>query len=159
MGLSYGALKKARPSNISTVVRFNAPRLKPLLAYDGANPRSNGRGFTTYVNDGVALRERETRPNETVLTMDMTNPFPYALNRPPPHGGLATMAYHYSLDDTHRPSAAKYFGDADIVMVPKHPAIDDIFYTDFLKAYTPGLEERYKLAAESDWWWMYGVNE
>ena len=40
-------------------------------------------------------------------------------------------------------------------MVPKHPALDDMYYIDFYKAYEPGLKQRYNLAAESSWWWMY----
>lgn len=154
-GLGYGVWKKERPSTPAAVLRFTSPNLKPLLLYDGANPRSNGRNYTTYVNDGVALLERETRPNELVQTMDMTNPFPYAMERRPPRGGIAAMAYNYTISDSHRPTDEAYFGDADIVMVPKHPAQDDIYYTGFWKAYEPGLHQRFKLAAESDWWWMY----
>jgi hypothetical protein len=154
-GVGYGAWKKARPSTPAAVLRFTAPNLQPLLLYDGANPRSNGRIYTTYVNDGVALLERETRPDERVQTMDMTNPFPYALERKPPRGGISAMAYHYTLSDHHRPSDDWYFGDADVVMVPKHPAIDDIYFTDFWKAYEPGLRQRFSLAAESDWWFLY----
>ncbi|HEY1220578.1 MAG: hypothetical protein ABSE42_08335 [Bryobacteraceae bacterium] len=154
-GLGYGVWKKERPSTPAAVLRFTSPNLRALLLYDGANPRSNGRNYVTYVNDGVALLERETRRNETVLTMDMTNPFPYALERRPPRGGISATAYHYILGDGHRPSDDRYFGDADIVMLPKRPALDDVFYTDFLKAYKPGLEQRYSLAAESDWWLLY----
>jgi hypothetical protein len=155
LGLAYGAWRKERPSTPSAVLRFTSPNLKPLLLYDGAPPRSNGTVFTTYVNDGVALLERETRPNETILTMDMTNPFPYALERRPPRGGILSPTYHYNISDGHRPSDDRYFGDADIVMVPKRPALDDIYYTDFYKAYEPGLRQRYNLAAETSWWWMY----
>jgi hypothetical protein len=155
-GLGYGFWKKQRPSTPAEVLRFTAPQLKPLLLYDGADQKSaNGRIYTTYVNDGVALLERETRADETVLTMDMSNPFPYALGRRPPRAGVAAMTYYFTMNDEHRPSDGRYFGDADIVMVPKRPAEAPIFYTDFLNAYEPGLHERYKLAAETDWWWMY----
>jgi hypothetical protein len=155
-GLAYGVWNKVRPSP-PTVLRFAAPNLTPLLLYDtpGYSPRSNGHIYTSYVNDGVALLERATRPNERVLTMDMVNPFPYAMGRRPPRGGIAAMAYHYTLADGHRPSDDAYFGDADIVMVPKRPATEDVYYTDFWKAYEPGLRQRFKLVAESDWWLMY----
>jgi hypothetical protein len=154
-GIAYGAWNKARPS--PTALRFTTHRLKPLLLYDtdGYHPRSNGRIYTTYVNDGVALLERVTRPEERVLTMDMVNPFPYAMGRRPPRGGIAAMAYHYLLSDDHRPSDNAYFGDADIVMVPKHHASEDGYYDDFWKAYEPGLRQRFKLIAESDWWLVY----
>ena len=155
-GIAYGAWNKARPSP-ATALHFKTHNLKPLLLYDtdGYHPRSNGRIYTTYVNDGVALLERVTRTEERVLTMDMVNPFPYAMGRRPPRGGIAAMAYHYTLSDGHRPSDDAYFGDADIVMVPKHHASEDVYYTDFWKAYEPGLRQRFTLIAESDWWLVY----
>ncbi|MGB9458364.1 MAG: hypothetical protein WCB12_20115 [Bryobacteraceae bacterium] len=155
VGLSYGVWKKARPSTPAAVLRFTSPNLKALLLYDGASPRSNGRNYVTYVNDGVVLLERETHSTEKVLTMDFTNPFPYALGRRPPCAGIAAMGYHNTLGDRHRPADDRYFGDADIVMVPKRPSQADFYYTDFFKAYKPGLQQRYTLAAESDWWLMY----
>jgi hypothetical protein len=155
-GIGYGLWNKARPSP-STVLRFTTPNLKPLLLYqpDGYSTRSNGSVYTTYVNDGVALLERETRPEEKILTMDMVNPFPYVMQRRPPRGGIAAMAYHYTLGDDHRPSDDAYFGDADIVMVPKRPSSEDMYYEDFWKAYEPGLRQKFKLVAESNWWRMY----
>ena len=155
-GLGYGLWNKAQPTP-STVLRFTTPNLKPLLLYqtDGYSTRGNGSVYTTYVNDGVALLERETRPEEKILTMDMVNPFPYAMERLPPRGGIAAMAYHYTLGDSHRPSDDAYFGDADIVMVPKRPASEDMYYMDFWKAYEPGLRQRFHLVAESNWWRMY----
>lgn len=154
-GVVYGFWKKERPSTPAAVLRFTSPNLKPLLLYDNGSSRSEGRLFTASVNDGVALLERETRPNETILTMDMTNPFPYAMERPPARGGIVAVAYHYCIDDRHRPSDEWYFGNADIVMVPKQPALDDYYYLDFYNAYEPGLKQRYRLAAETSWWRMY----
>jgi hypothetical protein len=154
-GLAYGAWKKERPPNPEAVLHFTSPNLAPLLLYDGFAPRSNGRVFTSYVNDGVALLTRETRPDETIVTMDMTNPFSYALERRLPHRGILSPTYHLNLDDAHRPSDDEFFGDANIVMVPKHPALDDVYYSDFLKAYEAGLLQRYYLADSTNWWWMY----
>ncbi len=154
-GLAYGAWLKTRSPSRELVPRFTLSILQPLLLYDGSEPRSNGRVFTAYVNDGVALLERESRPEETILSMDMTNPFPYALQRRPAHGGVVAPTFHLNMDDQHRPSFDRFFGDADIVMVPKRPAVDDYLYIDFLKAYAPGIKQRYNLAAETNWWWMY----
>ena len=154
-GLAYGLWDKEHTPIQGFVIPFTTPILKPLSLYDGTPPRSNGRIYTTYVNDGVALLERESRREETVLSIDMTNPFPYALERPPAHGGIASPTYHFNIDDHHRPSDDAFFGNADIVMVPKHPALDDFFYKGLLRAYEPGLHRRYQLVAQSDWWWMY----
>ena len=153
-GLAYGAWQKRSPSELDSVLRFTEPRLAPLLLYDDGTPRSNGRTYTTYVNDGVALLRRATSPKETVLTMDMANPFPYALGRPPALGGIAAAAYQYTLSDTHRPSDDRYFGNSDIVMVPKRPSADEMYWVGFYKLYEPALLRRYALAAESDWWYL-----
>ena len=155
-GLAYGVREKERPSNPQALLRFTSPNLRPLLLYDApGNPPAEGRLFTAYVNDGVALLERETAPNETILTIDASNPFPYAMERRPPRGGHPAPMYHFNMDDQHRPSDDWYFGDADIVMVPKRASQGDQYYIDFYKAYEPGLKQRYALAAESDRWWMY----
>jgi hypothetical protein len=155
-GMGYGLWSKACQSPAS-VLRFTTTNLRPLLLYDTGRllSRSNGPTYTTYVNDGVALLQRVTDPNETILTMDMVNPFPYAMGRRPPLGGIAAMAFHYTLGDGHRPSEEAYFGDADIVMVPKRHASEDKYYIDFWKTYEPGLRQRFKLIAESDWWLVY----
>lgn len=154
-GLAYGAWRKAKPARPQEVLHFTTENLAPLLLYDADPPRSNGREFTTYVNDGVALLARQSRPDEKVLSIDMTNPFPYALARRPPHGGIASPAYGRDIDEMNRPSDDQFFDDADIVMVPKHPALDQAFWTGFYNAYEPGLKQRYYLAAETSWWWMY----
>ena len=154
-GLAYGLWSKQAARSDTDIVRLTPPNLAALVLYDGHIPRSNGRVLANYVNDGVALLERESRPGETILSIDMTNPFPYALERAPAHGGVASPTYHFNIDDEHRPNDDEFFGDAQIVMVPKHPALDDFFYRDFLRAYEPGLRQRYSLAAESGWWWMY----
>jgi hypothetical protein len=155
VGLGYGVWAKQAAKSDVEVARFTSPDLAPLVLYDGHIPRSNGHVLVNYVNDGVDLLQRESRPNETILSMDMTNPFPFALERRPPHGGIASPTYHFNLDDDHRPSDDEFFGDADIVMVPKHPALDDYYYADFIRAYRPGIQQRYSLAGESAWWWMY----
>lgn len=155
-GLGYGALLKAQPSRLHVAARFTEPRLAPLLLYDGLDdPRSNGRQYTTYVNEGIDLLRQYTGPDETVLTMDMMNPFSYAMGRTPAIGGIAAAAYRYTLSDTHRPSDDRFFGSADIVMVPKQPASPGVYYNGFYEMYKPTLQDRFRLSAESDMWYLY----
>lgn len=156
LGLAFGLWQKERPSKAAALLRFTSPNLKSLLLYDSDdNPPSEGRMFTTYVNEGVALLEREARSNEKVLTMDVTNPFPYAMERSAPRGGHAAPTYNYNMTDNYRPSEDWFFGDADIVMVPKRPSQGDNHYVDFYRAYGPALKQRYTLASETNLWWMY----
>jgi hypothetical protein len=155
-GLAHGALLKAWPSNLRSVVRFTEPRLVPLLLYDDlSEPRSNGRQYVTYVNEGINLLRNNTSMDETVLTMDMVNPFPYALGRRPAVGGIAATAYRYTLSEMYRPSDERYFGTADIVMVPKQPTLPEWYFDGYYRIYEQGLHDRFRLVAESDMWYLY----
>ncbi len=155
-GLTYGAMLKAWPSNIHSVARFTEPRLVPLLLYDGfSDPRSNGRQYVTYINEGIYLLRKNTSVDETVLTMDMVNPFPYALGHRPAVGGIAAAAYRYTISDMYRPSDERYFGTADVVMVPKRPALPAVYFDGFYRIYEPGLHDRFRLVAESNMWYLY----
>lgn len=155
-GLAYGVWMKANPPNLDSVERFAEGRLVPLVLYDGiSEPASNGRQYTTYVNEGIRLLRKSTGSDETVLTMDMMNPFPFALGRRPAAGGIAAAAYRYTLSDTHRPSDERFFGAADVVMVPKRPASPGVYFDGFYRIYEPALHDRYRLAAESDMWYLY----
>jgi hypothetical protein len=154
-GIAYGAFRKVRPDKPATLVRFTEAPVAALLLYDRQPERSNGAVYTTYLNDGAALLRKVSPPHETVLTMDMTDPFAYVLGRKPASGGMAATTYNYVISDLHHPSDEAYFGNADVVMVPKHPALDDRYYIGFYKLYEPGLQARYRLAAETDWWLLY----
>jgi hypothetical protein len=123
IGLGNGVFQKAHPSRTMGPVRFTMPHLAPLILYDGESYKAcNGSVYTKYVNDGVALLRKYCDAHDRVLTMDMVNPFPYALKWKPPKGGIAAIAFNYTLSAHFRPSFDAYFGDATVVMVPKHPA-------------------------------------
>jgi hypothetical protein len=155
-GLGYGLWSKHKVSNDPSLPRFTSPNLEPLVLYDNSSrPQSNGVAFVNYVNDGVALLQVESRPGETIITIDMTNPFSCALERRPARAGIESPTYHLNIDDDHRPSDGRFFGDADIVMVPKRPAVDAVNFVGFYQVYKPGLKRRYYLAAETPFWWMY----
>jgi len=159
VGLANGVFQKAYPSEIKGLVRFTEPHLAPLILYDG-DPRpawkaANGSVYTSYVNDGVALLRKHCDASDRVLTMDAVNPFPFALKWRPPLGGIAAIAFNFTLSAQHRPSFEAYFGDATVVLMPKRPAVLRVFIDGFYALYTPALLERYQLYAESEWFWLY----
>jgi hypothetical protein len=155
VGLMAGAAHKAHPSPQNCDVRFDEPRLSalilcqhPLLPVDYAN----GRNYTTAVNDGIALLRQHATSADKVLDMDMQNPFPYTLGWRPPRGGSATTTFNQTMSARHGPSFDQYFGDATVVMLPKHPAQQRRFIDPFYDLYIPALLDRYQLTAESvDW--------
>jgi hypothetical protein len=156
LSLGYGLALKAHPSTENAPVRFTEPRISPLIMYDGSVEKSsNGSIYTNYVNDGVSLLRTNCNASDRVLTMDMVNPFPYVLGWQPPRGGIASTAFNYTISAKYRPSFDAYFGDTTVVMVPKKPALAPYFLDGFNAIYLPALRQRYRVAAESEWWWLY----
>ena len=156
-GLAY-ALIDSRTS--PALARFHPAHLRNLILYDtpdgtDADQRSNGRAYVDYVNDGTNLIQRVSGPDQTVFTLDMVNPFPYALLRRPPEGGTPALAFNHTFNDQNKPSPEWLFGSADIVMVPKHPASSDPDARALFRNYLPAIESSFNLRAESDWWKLY----
>ncbi len=154
------ALIDSRRNPPASVARFHAANLANLIFYDvdggtDADQRSNGRAYVNYVNDGLDLIQRVSAPADTVFTLDMVNPFPYALRRPPPHGGTPALSFNHTFNDRHKPSPEWLFGSADIVMVPKHPASSEPDARALFRNYLPAIESEFRLDAESDWWRLY----
>ncbi len=101
------------------------------------------------------LIQRVSKPDETVFTLDMVNPFPYALLRRPPEGGTPALSFNHTFNDQHKPSPEWLFGSADIVMVPKHPASSEPDAAALFRNYLPAIESKFSLRAESEWWKLY----
>jgi len=159
LALPIAAVRKLHPPP-SCSVRFTVPRIASLMLCDYPDEDetqawSNGKDYTTYVNDGVVLLRQYANPSDKVLTMDMQDPFPYVLGWAPPRGGFASTAFNFTFSARFRPTIDQYFGDASVVMIPKHPAFPPEFATGFYQIYEPAVEQRYALAAESDWFRLY----
>jgi hypothetical protein len=154
------ALIESRRNPPASVARFRAANLANLIFYDvdggtDADQLSNGRAYVDYVNDGLDLIQRVSAPTDTVFTLDMVNPFPYALRRPPPRGGTPALSFNHTFNNQHKPSPEWLFGSADIVMVPKRPASSEPDAQALFRNYLPAIESEFHLAAESDWWRLY----
>ena len=126
-------------------------------AYPGATVNT-GATLVPYLTDGVALLKQQFSPGERVATFDGYNPFPYLLQIPPPHGGVAAAGYGIVFNDLHHPSADAYFGNADIVMYPKQSALGEDRFAGLEKTYGADLARRFTLSAESSRWRLYRRN-
>ena len=159
VGLAYGFVESRMNSDPPGVLRFESARLHPLVLYDVSpddiDRLSNGREYVAAVNDGVRLLNAHTRRDEKIANLDMFNPFAYALGREPIRGGIAAAVYRYTLDDLHHPSPLRFFADAAVVMVPKHPASPPLFYDGYYRIYQPTLAREFRIAAETPWWRLY----
>jgi hypothetical protein len=159
LGLGYAFIQSRVNPDPPGILRFESPRLHPLILYDvppnDIDRYSNGREYVSSLNDGIRLLAAHTRPDEKIATLDMFNPFSYALGREPIRGGIAAAAYRYTLDDRHHPSPSRFFADAAVVMVPKYPASPPMFYDGYRKIYQPALAKEFRLEAESSRWRLY----
>jgi hypothetical protein len=159
-GLGSAILESRRNPPPSEVSRFQSVTLSGLLLFEVpfgtlADYRSNGRVYVTYVNEGLDLIRRVSKPGETVFTLDIFNPFPYALLRPPAPGGTDAIDFNHQFSDEHKPTPDRLFGSADIVMIPKHPSGTDVNTRALLRNYLPSIQARFRLCAETEWWQLY----
>jgi hypothetical protein len=157
-GLAYALFDKTR--NPDSIATFHATHLASLLLSDvpdanDADQRSNGRVYVDYVNDGLDLIRRVSPPQETIFTLDMANPFSYALLRHPPRGGSPALAFNHTFNDQHKPPPDWLFGSADVVMVPKHPASAEMDARALFRNYLASIQAGFRLCSESDWWQLY----
>lgn len=154
-GTAWGFAQKRAPMHAASLARFDAPVLSPLLLYDAKPPASNGSVYVNYVNDGLNTLRRMERPGEKVTTLDMANPFPYALGQPPPLGGMSAISYNSSLSASDHPPPSLFFGNADLVMVPKRPANPLTEQGPIYDLYSRSLHDTFTVVAETDWWYVF----
>lgn len=117
-------------------------------------------GFTTiqhdyadFLNDGFDLLTRYRQPSDTVVTLDFTDPFSFALAMKPATGGATWLQYRNNFDESG-PSAERLFGNVKLVMVPKRftdPTLPD----SIPRIYGPYLAQHFQLESESGAWRLY----
>jgi hypothetical protein len=155
-GLAVGATLKADPGDRSSFDRFAGPRLSTLVFFNEVVEEETGAADAVrYLAEGETLLREHRRAGERVLNLDMSNPFPYLLDESPPRGGMAAAAYRYTLSDDFHPSDDRFFGDADLVTVPKQTLMLSEYFGGFFRIYETALHERYDLVAENDLWFLY----
>ena len=121
-------------------------------------------GFRTFessyvdlVNDGLSLVSRYRRPSDTVMSLDFSNPFSYALGMRPAPGGATTLHYRGNFNDSHHPAPQRLFGQASLVMVPVVPSEKGLLLS-VPRIYGPYLEEHFHLVGGSPGWRLYRHN-
>jgi hypothetical protein len=148
MGLGFGAYQKYSWDR-SPGVSFNAPVLAQFT--------SNERGYVDYVNDGLTLVNQFRRTDDTIMSLDFSNPFSYALGMTPAPGGAITLHYGVNFSEAHHPAAQRLFGGASLVIVPKQPT-DPRLGIGIPLVYGPYLKTHFHLIGESPGWWLYRHN-
>jgi hypothetical protein len=115
----------------------------------------NGHFYVVIVNDGLALLERSSTPEESVLTVGFDNPFSYILRRKPAMGGSPWLALGVNISRTHLLEANRAFGNADLIMVPIYPSSHQKRDADIEEVYHPYLSQHFAFVASSQRWSLY----
>jgi hypothetical protein len=153
--LSIGISLHDKVSGVPPAIQtFQTPRLAGIWVA-GDYERSETSEYVQDIKDGMAMIQRLSAPNESVYSLDFTNPFTYALARPPAHGGAWSLHFNMGIDDRHHPSPEFAIGGADIMMEPKFPSAD---IHGILRVYGDYFHSHFHLVEESSRWRMYRRN-
>ena len=110
--------------------------------------------YVHAVNDGCELLRRYSEPSDRIVTLDVFNPFSFAMQRPPPTGDALFWAIYNSFTRRVYLRPERVFEHAAIVMVPKRP-MDEKPERLLMELYSNFLDAHYTLRAESAFWKLY----
>lgn len=145
MGLGFGAAQRYSWGETAQA-SFHAGVLAGFRSYQ--------KGYVELVNDGLRLLNQHRRPGETVMSLDFSNPFSYALGLPPAPGGATTLHYRGNFSDSHHPAPEHLFGQASLVMVPVVPSEEGLL-ASVPRIYGPYLAAHFQMIGESPGWRLY----
>jgi hypothetical protein len=136
---------------------FREAQLASISFADCTTPcasNDNGQNFVRYTEEGIALVQAYGRPGESVRGMGMSNPFSFATQRPPAHGGAVNLS-GTNIAPSAMPPKKLLIGDVDLLLVPKFPATDRETLAAILHSYPELLGSEYLRVAESPNWTLY----
>jgi len=142
--------------------RFHAAHLASIEFVDcrspvfgkPCSPNDNGQNFIRYTEEGMALIQANVRPGESVRGMGMSNPFSFALLRPPSHGGAVNLS-GTNVNPEAVPPKKMLIGDVALILVPKFPATERDTLAAILDRFPELLGTEYLRVAESPNWILY----
>jgi hypothetical protein len=144
LGLGFGAWQRhswEQTANAS----FHATTLAGFRTFEAS--------YVDFVNDGLTLFTQHRRPDDTVMSLDFSNPFSYALGMRPAPGGATWLHYRGNFNDSHHPTPERLFGGASLVMIPVVP--EQGLSRSVPRIYGPYLQGHFHLIGESKGWRIY----
>ena len=149
IGIGYAVSQRVLASH--TLTAFKSPVLS------GFTTGWEDDWYAALVNDGFPLVEKNKHPNDSLMSLDFTNPYSYALKMRPAYGGTTVFQYGTTFNDRFKPTPAFLIGSADLVMAPKKASDVSLDYS-VPKLYGPYLESHFHLVGESRDWRLYRRN-
>jgi hypothetical protein len=160
-------LRYSRSTTRAIGVTPNASGMGSLRFYDakyppGVWPGDSGHLYVATLNDGLALLEKSSKPEESVMTLGMNNAFSYLLRRQPARGGSTWLNLGNNISEKHKLEPNRLFGNAALIMIPDagkeigNDKTNDLFLQ---QAYQSYLLQHFTLVASSQWWSLYRRNQ
>jgi hypothetical protein len=143
--------------------RIDAPILRNLQFDDHSDPtgadhaENNGRQYTQFINEGLTLLRAHSTSADSIGCLCFSNPFSYALLRPPAHGGSTFFDYGTNFTEKYIPAPDRLLGDAAVVMyAKKHYGLARL--NILLEHCRFALSQHYQIVAESENWILFKNN-
>ena len=114
-------------------------------------------GYVEFIEDGLALADRHRKKSDTIISLDFSDFFSYALRSKPALGGTYCLHYNSTFNDKHHVAPERLIGNADIVMLPIEGS-DPESIVAIGRIYGPYLANHFHLEAESELWKLYRRN-
>jgi len=131
-----------------SIAGIGMERLK-FYDFEGYTPGvryDNGHYFVAIVDDGLALLEKSSTPEESVVTLGFEDPFAYVLRRKPALGGSPWLESGDNFPKTHMPDPDLVFGNADLTMLPNYPNSNEKSDMEMAEAYRPIFRQHLPLS-------------
>ena len=148
MGLGFGVSQKQAWQE-TPQASFHAGVLAGFRSYE--------RNYVDMVNQGLSLVNQYRRPDDTVMSLDFSNPFSYALGMRPAPGGATTLHYRGNFNDSYHPAPERLFGQASLVAAPVAPSEKGLLFS-VPRIYGPYLAAHFHLIGETKGWRLYRHN-
>jgi hypothetical protein len=150
-GLGYAARGRTSVLKVSGST-FNEPGLAGFSTFDS--------GYAHFVNDGLELARQHRRPDDTIMSLDFSNPFSYALRIGPAWGGTPMgMQFRTNFDDNNHVEPERLFGHASLVMIPQPETFSNSSLAGSIpRIYGAWLEKHFHLIGETVFWRVYRNN-
>ena len=149
MSLGFGLEEKLSWKQVPHT-SFDAPVLAGFRSYES--------GYVSFVNDGLALVRQHRRSGDTVMSLDFSNPFSYALAMKPAPGGATALHYGVNFTQAVHPLGERLFGEASLVAQAKQPS-EPRLAIGIPLVYGAYLQAHFHLIGESRDWLLYRRSE
>lgn len=114
--------------------------------------------YVETVTDGVDLLSKHLKTNDSVIVMDMVNPFNFLLNTRPPKKSYSFLHLHRTFNLGAARPKPSVLDDASLVMIPNYP-IEMPERDALLEVFGPNLRSKYTVIGSDRYWTLLRKND